>query len=74
MKLGAYGVIVVCGLGLLVSYELPGDIRYRPLIRAAARSPRAEGYGDGGMSSFITCLVTTDHAPSSQSFYCSYVP
>ncbi|KAF9020681.1 hypothetical protein BDZ89DRAFT_1202519, partial [Hymenopellis radicata] len=36
-----------CGLFMLSTYEQPADIRYRPDILAALKSPKPEGHGNG---------------------------
>ena len=43
-----YCVAVAAGMLLLATYEQPLDVRYRDIIRAAARSPKRSGYGNGG--------------------------
>lgn len=48
--LGIYASLAVAGVYMFETSELPGDHRYRPDIEAAIRSPRPEGYGNGGES------------------------
>lgn len=52
--LASYLAIVGLGVFLLATYELPGDIRYRPDLRAASRDPKPEGYGSGGKCTSIS--------------------
>lgn len=46
--LGAYLSLVLAGVYMLETYELPGDHRYKADVEKAVKAPRPEGYGDGG--------------------------
>lgn len=43
-----YLSLFFCGLFMLSTYEQPADVRYRPDILAALKSPKPEGHGNGG--------------------------
>jgi hypothetical protein len=50
IRLSIYLLIIIFGIFLLCSYEQPNDIRFRPLLKAAMRSRRPEGFANGGTS------------------------
>lgn len=50
----AYLSLALAGVFMLATYEQPNDVRYRPDIQAALKSPRPEGHGNGG-ECFIWC-------------------
>ncbi len=43
-----YLSLFICGLFMLSTRELPGDVRFKAEIQAAIKSPRPEGHGNGG--------------------------
>ncbi|PBK95379.1 hypothetical protein ARMGADRAFT_964080 [Armillaria gallica] len=42
-----YLSLFICGLFMLSTRELPGDVRFKADIQAAIKSPRPEGHGNG---------------------------
>ncbi|KAK0240793.1 hypothetical protein EDD85DRAFT_1019744 [Armillaria nabsnona] len=42
-----YLSLFICGLFMLSTRELPGDVRFKAEIQAAIKSPRPEGHGSG---------------------------
>lgn len=53
-KFGVYVFLAMLGVYMYKTYECPGDVRYRPLVEAAMRSPKPQGYGNGGMRSGVS--------------------
>ena len=49
VRLSMYLLTVAFGIFLLCFYEQPNDIRFRPLLTEAMRSPRPKGFGNEGM-------------------------
>ncbi|KAK0462588.1 uncharacterized protein EV420DRAFT_1197298 [Desarmillaria tabescens] len=45
-----YLSLFICGLFMLLTRELLGDVRFKADIQAAIKSPRPEGHGNGGTS------------------------
>ena len=50
VRLSMHLLIIAFGIFLLCFYEQPNDIRFRPLLKEAMRSPRAKGFGNDGVS------------------------
>ena len=60
IALSLYGSLALWGLFLLATYEQPADHRFKQDIALANRSPRPEGYGDGGASHYSSSHLTIE--------------
>lgn len=68
VRLCIYTALTLAGAWVLATYSSPGDNRYKNVVENAVKTPKPQGYGNGGQQSHSFSQVPFIHSFSEKIF------